>query len=156
MFTLIRLWILSNRLTLLVFRLNGNTNRLNAVVNRLPTIYNPFIFTRLTQTVSVCFCFPGHLSSSISQKKRVKITLGIKWNIHLRYKVYVISMGRFIDVNINLCGGTHDAKVFANSRISKAMQEGKIPRMFRVLFPGRDEVHPAFKSLHERIFCMLQ
>ena len=40
---------LSNRFTLLVFRLNGNTNRLNAFGNRLPTVYNPFIFTRLTE-----------------------------------------------------------------------------------------------------------
>ena len=36
-------------LTLLVFRLNGNKNRLNAFGNRLPTVYNPFIFTRLTE-----------------------------------------------------------------------------------------------------------
>ena len=48
-FPSIRLWILSNRLTLLAFRLNGKTNRLNACVNRLPTVYNPFIFTRLTE-----------------------------------------------------------------------------------------------------------
>lgn len=30
-------------------------------------------------------------------------------------------MGRFIDVDINWPGGTYDAKVFANSRINKAM-----------------------------------
>ena len=50
------------------------------------------------------------------------------------------SMGRFIDVDINWPGGTHDAKLFANSRINKAMREGKIPKMFRVLLPRRDEV----------------
>ena len=50
------------------------------------------------------------------------------------------SKGRFIDVDINWPGGTHDAKVFANSRINKAMREGKIPKLFRVLLPGRDKV----------------
>ena len=66
-------------------------------------------------------------------------------------------MGRFIDVDINWSGGTHDTKVFANSRINKAIREGKIPKMFSVLSPGRDEVphlllgDPAYSLLSQ---CM--
>ena len=37
------------------------------------------------------------------------------------------SMGRFIDLDINWPGGTHEA-----------MREGKIPKMSRVLLSGRD------------------
>ena len=43
-------------------------------------------------------------------------------------------------IDINWPGRTHDVKVLANSRINNVMQEGKIPKMFRVLLPGRDEV----------------
>ena len=49
-------------------------------------------------------------------------------------------MGRCIDVDINWPCGTHDAEVFANSRLNKAMRECKIPKMFGVLLPGKDEV----------------
>ena len=56
-------------------------------------------------------------------------------------------MGRFIDVDINWSGETPDAKVFADSRINKAMREGKIPKMFRALLPGRDEVSGILPTL---------
>ena len=50
------------------------------------------------------------------------------------------STGKFLDVDIHWPGGTHDAKVFANSYIDKAMQDGRIPKLYRTLHPGRDKV----------------
>ena len=50
------------------------------------------------------------------------------------------STGRFLDVDIQWPGGTHDAKVFAYSNINKGMQEGRIPKLYRSLLPGRDKV----------------
>lgn len=80
-----------------------------------------------------------HISLSISQTKIVSY-----FSYKMKYKLNVQgvcnSMGRFIGVDVNWPGGTHDAKVFVNSRIIKAVRKGKIPKMFRVLLPGRDEV----------------
>ena len=80
-----------------------------------------------------------HISQSISQKKIVSY-FSYKMKYTLNVQGVCDSKGRFIDVDINWPGGTHDAKVFANSRINKAMREGKIPKLFRVLLPGRDKV----------------
>ena len=50
------------------------------------------------------------------------------------------SSGKFIDVEIRWPGGTHDAKVFANSGIIRALKEGTIPKRRRFLLPGRDAI----------------
>ena len=48
--------------------------------------------------------------------------------------------GKFLDVDIRWSGGTHDTKVFAKSHINKAMQEGRIPKMYKTLLLGREKV----------------
>ena len=48
--------------------------------------------------------------------------------------------GKFLDVDIRWSGGTHDTKVYAKSHINKAMQEGRIPKMYKTLLPGREKV----------------
>ena len=50
------------------------------------------------------------------------------------------SSGKFIDVEIRWPGGTHYAKVFANSGINRALKEGTIPKRPRFLLPGRDAI----------------
>lgn len=48
--------------------------------------------------------------------------------------------GKFIDVEIRWPGGTHDAKIFANSGINRVLKEGTVPKRPRFLLPGRDAV----------------
>ncbi|XP_028404085.1 uncharacterized protein LOC114526757 [Dendronephthya gigantea] len=50
------------------------------------------------------------------------------------------SSGKFIDVEIRWPGGTHDAKVFANSGINRALKEGTVLKMSIFLLLGRDAI----------------
>lgn len=63
-----------------------------------------------------------------------------KMNYTLNVQAVCDFSGRFIDVEVRWPGGTHDAKIFANSGINKALKEGTIPKKSRFLLPGRDAV----------------
>ena len=63
-----------------------------------------------------------------------------KMKYSLNVQAVCDATGKFLDVDIRWPGGTHDAKVFANSHINKAMQEGRISKLYRALLPGRNKV----------------
>ena len=48
--------------------------------------------------------------------------------------------GVFMDVNSRWPGSVHEAKVFLNSRISKSLQNGKLPITHQQILPGRQKV----------------
>ena len=45
-----------------------------------------------------------------------------------------------MDVDSRWPGSVHEAKVFWNSRISKSLQNGKLPITHQQIFPGRQKV----------------
>ena len=50
------------------------------------------------------------------------------------------SRGRFIEVECKLPGSVHDAKVFANSAISKNLRNNLFPITYSTLLPGQDPI----------------
>ena len=76
-----------------------------------------------------------------------------KMKYSLNVQAVCDATGKFLVVDIRWPGGTHDTKVFANSHINKAMQEGRIAKLYRALLPGRNKVpllllaDPAYPSL---------
>ena len=50
------------------------------------------------------------------------------------------SRGRFIDVECKWSGSVHDAKVFANSAISKNLRDNVLPIIYSILLPRQDPI----------------
>ncbi len=48
--------------------------------------------------------------------------------------------GIFMDVDCRWPGSVHDAKVFANSEISKSLRNGKLPVTYQTFIPGHEKI----------------
>ena len=57
-----------------------------------------------------------------------------------KFRLYVIHIDYFMDVECKWPGSEHNAKVFANSSINRKMKTGQRPETFIKLLPGYEAI----------------